>query len=81
MKAIYLDDRLHRRVKRIAARRGRPLKEVVESLLDRAIRDESHDSPIETADIQALAARGGSFDFLADEQEDIYSLKDGEPVE
>ncbi|MBI2894960.1 MAG: hypothetical protein HYY06_15505 [Deltaproteobacteria bacterium] len=81
MKAIYVDDRLHRRIKLLAARRGRPLKHLVESLLDRALRDESPGAEVETSDIQALAARGGSFDFLEDEREDLYSLAEGESVE
>ncbi len=33
-----------------------------------------------TADLAALAMRGGSFDFLADEP-DLYSLEDGEPID
>jgi hypothetical protein len=33
-----------------------------------------------TADLVALAMRGGSFDFLADEP-DLYSLEDGEPID
>jgi hypothetical protein len=74
MKAVYLDDRLHWRVKLLAARKGQPLKQVVESLLDRALRDESPDAEVRTSDMQALAARGGSFDFLDDERENLYSL-------
>lgn len=30
-------------------------------------------------DLLALACRGGSFDFLADEP-DLYSIEDGEPI-
>lgn len=81
MKAIYIDDNLHRRVKLIAARRGRSLKEIVEVLLDRALRDESPGAEVGTQDLQALAARGGSFDFLEDEGEDLYSIDEGEPIE
>ena len=81
MKAVYVDEGLHRRVKLLAARQGRSLKQVVESLLDRALRDESPGRQVDTEDLQVLAARGGSFDFLDDEREDIYSLADGEPVE
>lgn len=81
MKAVYIDERLHRRVKMAAARRGQPLKLVVEKLLTRALRDESPAGEVTTEDLQAVAARGGSFDELADPREDVYSLDDGEPVE
>lgn len=33
-----------------------------------------------TGELTTLALRGGSFDFLADEPE-LYSLKDGEPID
>lgn len=33
-----------------------------------------------TSELATLAFRGGSFDFLADEP-DLYSLKDGEPID
>ncbi|HNS79295.1 MAG TPA: antitoxin family protein [Syntrophorhabdus sp.] len=30
--------------------------------------------------ITFMAERGGSFDFLADQKEDIYTINDGEPL-
>lgn len=81
MKALYLDDAIHRRVKLLAARRGRPLKDIVRSLLERALSDEAVGPEVTTAEWQLLAARGGSFDFLAEQAEDLYSLVEGEPVE
>jgi predicted DNA-binding antitoxin AbrB/MazE fold protein len=35
---------------------------------------------IPTEALHELAAQSGSFDFLADPREDVYSLEDGEPV-
>lgn len=35
---------------------------------------------IPTSALRELAAQSGSFDFLADPREDIYTLEDGEPV-
>lgn len=81
MKAVYLEDRLHRRLRLMAADRGRSLKEIVSSMLERSLADESKGPDVSTAELQALAARGGSFDFLGEEREDVYSLDDGEAVE
>lgn len=39
------------------------------------------DEDVTTADLMRLAAHGGSFDFLADDREDLYSPADGEPIE
>ena len=81
MKALYLDDEIHRRVKLLAARRSRPLKEIVRSLIELGLSDEETGRDVTTPEFQVLAARGGSFDFLADAAEDVYSLADGEPIE
>ena len=81
MKALYLDDEVHRRVKLLAARRARPLKEIVRSLLERALSEEQTGPEVTTAEWQLLAARGGSFEFLAEQSENVYSLADGEPIE
>jgi len=35
---------------------------------------------IPTVALHELAAQSGSFDFLADPGEDVYSLEDGEPI-
>jgi plasmid stability protein len=80
MKAIYVEDDIHRRLKVLAARRGRALKQVVQQLLDRGLRADAPDGDTAT-DLLALASRGGSFDFLADEREDLYSLEEGEAIE
>lgn len=37
------------------------------------------DYPVSTKDIMNLAQKGGSFDFL-NEEPDIYTLEDGEPI-
>jgi hypothetical protein len=74
LKAIYVDERLHRRVKLLAVRSGRPLKDIVEALLDGALRERSPDARVSTRDLQGLAARGGSFDFWQDDRQNVYSL-------
>jgi hypothetical protein len=81
VKAVYLEEHLHHRLKVLATRRRRPLKAVLESLLERALSDESPSGDVTTAEMQTLAARGGSFDFLSDDREGIYTLVDGEPIE
>lgn len=57
------------------------MKDIVESLLTSALANDSVGPEVSTREIQLLAARGGSFDFLLDEREDIYSLDEGEPIE
>jgi plasmid stability protein len=80
MKAIYLSDELHAQLRLTAARRRQPLKAVVAALLERALAaEEGRD--VSTRELSALAARGGSFDFLLDEGEDLYTAMDGEPIE
>jgi len=81
MKAVYLNDGMHRRVKLLAARHGCPVKDIVQSLLERALSDEAAGPEVTTAEWQLLAARGGSFDFLDEPGEEVYSLADGEPVD
>lgn len=81
MKAIYIHDSLHGKLKLVAAHRGESLKSLVEALLDRGIHEAARPAQVATEEIEALAARGGSFDFLEDRAEDLYSLEDGEPIE
>jgi hypothetical protein len=81
MKAVYLDDGLHRRIKLLATREGKPLKSVVQSLLEQSLSESSPIAEVSTAELQILASRGRSFDFLDDAREEVYSLDDGEPVE
>ena len=58
-----------------------PLKDIVESLLDGAPREQRPDAHVSTRDLQRLAERGGSFDFWQDDRQDVYSLDEGEPIE
>lgn len=39
-----------------------------------------HEDDVPTPDVMRLAEQSGAFDFLHDPGEDIYSIKDGEPV-
>ncbi len=46
-------------------------------LLDGGVRVQGDLPPVTTRDLESLAVSGGSFDFLSDDAEDIYSLEDG----
>jgi len=81
MKAIYVDDRLHRRLRLAAARNGRSIKETVTSAIELALGEDENGREVSTADLGVVASRGGSFDFLEDDRESVYTLEDGEPVE
>lgn len=78
MKSIYVEDRLHNTLKLLASLEGKGLAEVVEECLNFSIRQKMSDLPTEA--IAKLAAAGGSFDFLLDKKEDIYTEQDGEPL-
>ena len=73
MKAIYVDQDLHRLLKLRATERGVPLRQLVEDGV-RAMLQPKGKEPVDvtTAEVTAAAAGGGSFDFLAREEEDIY---------
>lgn len=77
MKSVYIADDLHRKVKILATMRGSSLTETITALLQRALQAEAD---VTSNDLAALAAHGGSFDFLHDVAEDVYSPADGEPV-
>lgn len=78
MKSIYVNERLHGSLKILASMERKGLAELVEEYLNLSIRQKMADLPAE--EIGKLAAAGGSFDFLLDRQEDIYTDKDGEPL-
>lgn len=40
-----------------------------------------HENEVSEVEWMAAAARNPLFDFLADPAEDVYTLKDGEPIE
>jgi len=82
MKAVYVEDELHRRLKLRAAARRVPLRAVLEDCVRRALADSTADAAeAQTAAITAAAAGGGAFDFLASPDEDIYSPLDGERID
>lgn len=78
MKSLYLNETLHGRLKFLAAFEGKSLSQLVEEFLTREMERKLADLPAET--LAKLSAMGGSFDFLASPEEDIYSDKDGTPV-
>jgi plasmid stability protein len=78
MKAVYLSGDLHRRLKLEAARRGVPLRRLVEDHLRPLARRALED--VRTSEVTAAAAGGGAFDFLGREEEGIYVPTDGRPI-
>lgn len=79
MKSIYLNEDIHGKLKLVAALEKRSIVSVVEEFLQKELRKKLSDLPTEA--LQQLAARGGSFDFLNNPAEDIYTEDDGEPIE
>lgn len=78
MKSIYVDDQLHRSLKLLASLEKKGLSEVVEECLQSSLRKKLSDLPTES--LEKLSSLGGSFDFLEDPREDIYSYNDGEKI-
>lgn len=71
MKSIYVEDQLHRSLKLLASLERKALAELVQECLRIAVRKKLSDLPTEM--LTALSALGGSFDFLMDKKEDIYT--------
>ncbi len=44
------------------------------------LKDESRQLEMSDKEVLLAAEKSGSFDFLHDDSEDIYSLEDGEPI-
>ena len=78
MKSIYVEDQLHRSLKLLASVEKKALTEVVEECLELSLRKKLTDLPAEL--LERLAMSGGSFDFLSDKLEDVYTNRDGEPL-
>ncbi len=78
MKSIYLDDALHQKLKFFAALQKCSLTEVVSAFLSKDLKEAFDDLP--TASLQQLSMMSGSFDFLKNPAEDIYSEDDGVPL-
>jgi hypothetical protein len=78
MKSIYIDEELHGQLRFLAALAQKPLKNLVENYLKRAVEKKLSDLPAQ--DLQKLATAGGSLDFLKKKQEDIYSDGDGQAI-
>ncbi len=75
---IKLTERQHERLRRYASGRRTPvawlIKDYVDSLIDGDVA-----SAVRTHETTQLAARGGSFDWLADEPE-LYDETDGDAI-
>lgn len=78
MKSIYVDDKIHSTLKMLASLDGKALSEAVAEYLNFSIKKRLSDLPPEL--LEKLAASGGSFDFLLDEKEDLYTDEDGDPL-
>jgi hypothetical protein len=82
MKSVYIDERVHRRLKLRAAERGLPLQRLVEEYVRAGLEATSGGVPdVSTAEVTAAAAGGGSFDFWAREEEDRYLPTDGQALD
>lgn len=75
MKSIYLHDNIHNSLKLLATLEKKSLAGIVEELLKKGLKKKMADLPAAT--LQKLAAAGGSFAFLENPEEDIYSEQDG----
>lgn len=78
MKSIYIQDNIHNQLKLFATFDGKTLTQLIEEFLSRAVKRRIADLPAEQ--LSRLSAVGGSFDFLKQPGEDIYSDTDGTPV-
>ena len=78
MKSIYIDDQLHQSLKFIASLEKTSLSSLVEVFLSKSVEKKLSDLPSDL--LEKLAMGGGSFDFLHDKSEDIYSVKDGRAI-
>ena len=82
MKAIYIEEALHRRLKLRAAERGLPLQRLAEEYVRAGLEAASRDAAdVSTAEVAAAAAGGGAFDFWAREEEDRYLPTDGKALD
>ena len=78
MKSIYVGDNIHNSLKILASVERKALNEVVEECLRLSIKKRLSDLPAEV--LEKLAVAGGSFDFLLDAKEDVYTEADGEKI-
>jgi hypothetical protein len=81
MKAIYIDEEVHRRLKLRAADRSLPLQRLVEEYVRAGLDAASREAmDVSTAEAIAAAAGGGAFDFWARDEEDRYLPTDGKAL-
>ena len=82
MKAVYIEEGVHRRLKLRAAERGLPLQRLVDEYVRAGLESSSQSvTDPSTAEITAAAAGGGAFDFWAREAEDLYAPTDGRSLD
>ena len=79
MKSIYVDDHFHSSLKLLASLEKKALAEIVEECLEFSLKKKLSDLPTDL--LEKLAAAGGSFNFLLDPKEDVYSEEDGETIQ
>ncbi len=75
---IKLTERQHERLRRYASRRRTPVAWLIKDYVDSLI-DADADSAVRAHAQTQLAARGGAFDWLANEPE-IYDETDGDAI-
>jgi len=75
---IKLTERQHERLRRYASRRRTPVAWLIKDYVDSLI-DEDAAAPVRAHEPTQLAARGGAFDWLADEP-DLYDETDGHAI-
>lgn len=78
MKSVYLDNQLHAQLKTLSAHEKKSLSDLIAGFLQAQLK--KHLSDLPTSELQKLSENGGSFDFLNDPREDIYSETDGESL-
>ncbi len=75
---VKLSDAQHERLRRFAARRRTPVAWLIKDYVD-SLTEWDETTSIRAHEATQVAARGGSFAWLADEP-DTYTEADGEPV-
>ncbi|MBI5479232.1 MAG: hypothetical protein HY906_10265 [Deltaproteobacteria bacterium] len=82
MKAVYIDEDVHRRLKLRAAERGLPLQRLVEEYVRAGLESSARGvTDLTTTEVTAAAAGGGAFDFWAREEEERYLPTDGKALD
>ncbi len=76
---IKLTERQHERLRRYASRRRTPVAWLIKDYVDSLISEDAA-TAVRAHEATQLAARGGAFDWLADEP-DLYDESDGHAID